>query len=270
MSEDLKQALNKVPQVALAFWIIKICATTLGETAGDALSMTMGLGYAVSTGIFFALFVVTAAAQIRAKSFHPYLYWAVIIATTTAGTTMADYSDRSLGIGYTGGSIILGVLLVLVLGIWKSSVGSVSVNAITSPKVEMFYWATILVSNTLGTALGDWLADDSGLGFGGAALVFSGALALVAGAYFCTKMSHTLLFWLAFILTRPLGATLGDLLTKPHTEGGLNLSRINSSSAIAMFVLGLLLFTPQRAGGHPGAAEGIPGGAPIPDPPEAS
>jgi uncharacterized membrane-anchored protein len=242
--------LNKVPQVALAFWIIKIAATTLGETAGDALSMTMNLGYAVSTVIFFAFFLITATAQIAAKSFYRFLYWAVIVATTTVGTTMADFSDRSLGIGYLGGSLILFALLMLVLGSWWLSVGTVSVNNITTPNVETFYWVTILASNTLGTALGDWLAD-SGPGYEGGALVFGGALALIAAAYFFTRASHTLLFWMAFILTRPLGATLGDTLTKPVTDGGLNLSRIESSLAIAIFMVICILFTSQRAGGHP-------------------
>jgi uncharacterized membrane-anchored protein len=246
---------SKVPEVTLAFWIIKILATTLGETGGDALSMTMHLGYAVSTVIFFGLFIVTVAAQVSAKSFHPFLYWSVIVATTTAGTTMADYADRSLGIGYVGGSLILFTLLILVLGLWRLSVGSVSVANITSPKVEIFYWTTILFSNTLGTALGDFLADDSGLGYEGGALVFAAALVLVAAAYFRTNLSRTLLFWLAFILTRPLGATVGDLLTKPEADGGFDLSRISSSSLIAIFIVGCILFTAQRAGSHPGQLE---------------
>ena len=210
---------SKVPEVTLAFWIIKIAATTLGETGGDALSMTMQLGYALSTAVFFALFIVTGATQVFSKSFHPFLYWAVIVATTTAGTTMADYADRSLGIGYVGGSAVLFTLLIIALGVWRISVGSVSFNHIASPKVEMFYWVTILFSNTLGTALGDFFADDSGLGYEGAALIFAAALVIVAAAYFCTNISRTLLFWLAFILTRPLGATVGDLLTKPLAKG---------------------------------------------------
>ncbi len=248
-------SLNKVPEVTLAFWVIKIAATTMGETGADAVSMTMHLGYAIGTAIFFTFFIVTAAAQVTSKSFHPFLYWAVIIATTTVGTTMADYADRSLGVGYIGGSLILFTILMLALGIWRFSMGSVSVNNITSAKVEMFYWTTILFSNTLGTALGDFLADDSGLGYEGGALVFAGALVLVAAAYFYTRMSHTLLFWLAFILTRPLGATLGDLLTKPHADGGFNLSRISSSLIIAIFIFACILFTPQRAGSHPGQQE---------------
>lgn len=248
---------SKVPEVTLAFWVIKTAATTFGETGGDALSMTLQLGYAVSTGIFFGFFIVVAAAQIRARSFHPFLYWAVIVATTTAGTTMADFADRSLGIGYPGGSLILFALTMLVLGAWWLSEGSVSVNNITSPKVETFYWATILLSNTLGTALGDWLAD-SGPGYEGGALVFAGALALVAIAYFFTSASRTLLFWLAFILTRPLGATVGDLLTKPHADGGLELSRISSSAVIVLLIIACILFIPSKSGGHPGQAEQSP------------
>ncbi len=244
-------SLNKVPEVTLAFWVIKIAATTMGETAADAVSMTMHLGYAIGTAIFFTFFIVTVAAQVSAKSFHPFLYWAVIVATTTVGTTMADYADRSLGIGYIGGSLTLFTILMLALGTWRITMGSVSVDNITSAKVEMFYWTTILFSNTLGTALGDFLADDSGLGFGGGALVFAGALVLVAAAYFYTEASHTLLFWMAFILTRPLGATLGDLLTKPHADGGFDLSRLSSSLIIAIFILVCIRFTTQRAGSHP-------------------
>ena len=255
MNGPLERGLSKVPEVTLAFWIIKIGATTLGETGGDALSMSMNLGYALSTAIFFAFFIVAVSAQVSAKSFHPFLYWAVIIATTTVGTTMADFADRSLGIGYVGGSLILFVLLMIVLGSWWLAVGSVSVNNIATPKVEIFYWVTILFSNTLGTALGDFLADDSGLGYEGAALVFSGALMLVAAAYFFTKLSRTLLFWMAFILTRPLGATLGDILTKPHADGGLDLSRFSSSAIIAIFIVGCIFFLSQRAGSHPGTHE---------------
>ncbi len=246
--------LSKIPEVTLAFWIIKICATTLGETGGDALSMTMRLGYAISTVIFFAIFIVAAAAQIGSKSFHPFLYWTVIVATTTAGTTMADFADRSLGIGYVGGSILLFLMLMGILGLWKISLGSVSVNKITSHKAELFYWTTILFSNTLGTALGDFFADDSGLGYEGAAMVFLGVLGFLAAIYFLTNVSRTLLFWSAFILTRPLGATLGDLLTKPVAHGGFNLSRISSSLIIGAFICGCILFTSQRAGNHGGAS----------------
>jgi len=243
-------SLNKVATVTFAFWLIKIAATTLGETGGDAVSMTMNLGYAIGTVIFFGLFLVTVAAQVYAKSFHRFLYWSVIVTTTTAGTTMADYADRSLGIGYVGGSLLLFALLLTVLAIWKLVLGSVSVNNITSRKAEIFYWVTILFSNTLGTALGDFLADSSGLGYDGSALVFSGALVLVALMYFLTKISHTLLFWAAFILTRPLGATLGDLLTKPHEHGGLDLSRISSSIVIAIFMVVCILFTSQQGSSH--------------------
>jgi uncharacterized membrane-anchored protein len=247
---------SKIAAVTLGFWIIKIAATTLGETGGDALSMTMKLGYALSTGVFFAIFLVTVTAQIRARSFHPFLYWGVIVATTTAGTTMADFADRSLGIGYIGGSLILFALLLAVLWAWWRAVGTVSVSAITTPRAEAFYWATILFSNTLGTALGDFLADDSGLGYEGGALVFAGLLAIVAGGYFWTSTSRTLLFWTAFILTRPLGATLGDLLTKPLADGGLALSRISSSAIIALFMVVCILMLPQRAGRHPGGLSG--------------
>jgi uncharacterized membrane-anchored protein len=252
LEDRLHGAISKVPEVTLGFWIIKIAATTMGETGGDALSMSLNLGYAVSTGIFFALFAIAVAAQIRAKAFHRFLYWAVIVATTLAGTTMADFADRSLGIGYAGGSSILFALVLATLGIWRYTQGSVSVNHITSPKVEAFYWATILFSNTLGTALGDWVAD-SGPGYEGGALIFAGAIAVVAGLYFFTKASRTILFWVAFILTRPLGATLGDLLTKPHANGGLDLSRYSSTAAIAVFMVVCILAFPQRAGAHPGA-----------------
>jgi uncharacterized membrane-anchored protein len=248
----LGDALGKVPEVALGFWIIKIAATTLGETGGDALSMSLNLGYAASTLIFFALFAVAVTAQVRARRFHRFLYWAVIVATTLTGTTMADFSDRSLGIGYAGGSLILFALVLGVLAAWRFTMGSVTVSDVTSPKVEMFYWATILFSNTLGTALGDWVAD-SGPGYEGGALIFAGAIAVVALLYFFTRTSRTTLFWIAFILTRPLGATLGDLLTKPLADGGLNLSRYSSSAAIAAVMIVCILVFPQRAGRHPGA-----------------
>jgi uncharacterized membrane-anchored protein len=246
---------SKVPQIAIAFWIIKIAATTLGETGGDALSMTMKLGYAVSTLIFMVFFIVAVTAQIKAKSFHRFLYWTVIVATTTVGTTMADFTDRSLGVGYAGGSLILLTLVIGVLGLWRWSAGAISFRNITAPKVEVFYWTTILFSNTLGTALGDWLADTQGMGFERGALVFAAALTLVAMAYFFTSISRTTLFWAAFILTRPLGATLGDILTKPHANGGLNLSRITSSLVIAAFMVLCILLTSQDAGQHPGEDE---------------
>jgi uncharacterized membrane-anchored protein len=252
--ENSSASSNKVPEVTLAFWVIKIAATTLGETGGDALSMTLNLGYALSTLVLFGIFVVVVWAQIVSKRFHPFLYWTVIVATTTVGTTMADFADRSLGVGYVGGSLILFAILMATLAIWKFVAGSVSVNNIASPKAETFYWLTILFSNTLGTALGDFLAD-SGLGYEGAAVVFAGLLALIAAAYFHARISHTLLFWMAFILTRPLGATVGDMLTKPHADGGLDLSRITSSAVIAVFIIGCIALTSQAAGGHPGARE---------------
>jgi uncharacterized membrane-anchored protein len=249
----IRMTLSKVPQVALGFWIIKIAATTLGETGGDALSMSLNLGYLVSTAIFFALFVVLVTAQIKAKAFHPFLYWAVIVGTTLAGTTMADFADRSLGIGYPGGTTLLLALVVASLLVWRFAVGTVSVNNITTPKAEIFYWLTILFSNTLGTALGDWTSEETG--FGGGVFLFLGLIAAVAALYYFTNISRTVLFWTAFILTRPLGATLGDLLTKPHADGGLNLSRFVSTGAIAIFMVGCILLIPQRAGGHPGQQE---------------
>jgi uncharacterized membrane-anchored protein len=235
----------KAPLVILAFWIVKISATTLGETGGDALSMSEKLGYAVSTGIFFVIFLILLAAQIASRRFLPWLYWAVIVATTTCGTTMSDFLTRSAGLGYLWTSILLFVVLMVVLLAWRLVIGSVSVNRIATPRVELFYWTAILFSNTLGTALGDAVAD-SGLGYESGALVFAGSLAVIAVAYFWTQLSHTLLFWSAFILTRPLGATLGDLLTKPHADGGLALSRISSSLIIAVFILACILFTSQK------------------------
>ena len=243
---------SKVPEVALTFWVLKIAATTLGETGGDAVTMTLNLGYLIGTAIFAAAFLVLAAAQIRAKTFHAPLYWAVIVATTTVGTTMADFADRSLGIGYTGGASILFALVLLSLLIWWRTEGSVSVNTITSPRAEAFYWVTILFSNTLGTALGDWAADDGGLGFEGGALVFGAAIALIAVVYYTTSLSRTLLFWAAFILTRPLGATVGDLLTKPVADGGLHLGRFTSTGVLAVFIVACIVLLPQRAGSHPG------------------
>ncbi len=241
---------GKVPEVTLWFWIIKIAATTLGETGGDAVTMSMNLGYFVGTAIFAALFVVAVAAQIRARQYHPFLFWAVIVATTTAGTTLADLLDRSLGIGYLGGTTILFAALLGTLYLWHPSLGSVSVSHIASPKAEMFYWATVMFSQTLGTALGDWVADDKtglGLGYEGGAVVFGIALAIVAAAYFWTRISHVVLFWAAFILTRPLGATVGDFLDKPHANGGLELSRYWASAALAVFIVACILLLPQRA-----------------------
>lgn len=243
---------SKVPEVTLIFWVIKIAATTLGETGGDSLSMTLNLGYLVSTAIFAVAFLVLVVAQIKADRFHPFLYWAVIIATTTVGTTMADYADRSLGIGYLGGSSLLFVMLMAVLALWYFALGSVSVAHIASTKVEAFYWATILFSNTLGTALGDYLADDGGLGYLGGAAVFGAGLAVLAGLYYWTQVSRTLLFWAAFILTRPLGATVGDFLDKPLDHGGLALGRFAASGVLAAFIVLCVVFLPQRAGRHPG------------------
>jgi uncharacterized membrane-anchored protein len=217
--------------------------------------MTMKQGYALSSDIFFTIFIAIVVAQVAAKRFHPFLYWAVIVATTTAGTTIADFADRSLGIGYAGGASILFVLLIAALGVWYWSAGSVSVDTITSPKVEMFYWGTILFSQTLGTALGDWMADTTGLGYEGGALVFAAGLMLIAGGYFYTNVSRTLLFWSAFILTRPLGATVGDLLDKPLDQGGLAFSRFSASAILAVVIVACLLFLPQKAGRHPGARE---------------
>jgi uncharacterized membrane-anchored protein len=245
---------SKVPEVTLVFWLIKILATTLGETGGDAASMSMALGYAISSLIFIGLFLAAVVAQISAKSFHPQLYWVVIIATTTAGTTMADFADRSLGIGYPGGAVLLFALLMVSLGIWYASEGTISVNSVVTPRIEIFYWVSILFSQTLGTALGDWMADTNRLGYGGGALVFSGALVIVAAAYLWTDVSRTLLFWAAFILTRPLGATVGDLLDKPTKDGGLAFSRYEASAIIAIIILACIMLLPQRAGSHPGAA----------------
>lgn len=258
MNRIAEATLSKVPEVTLGFWVIKIAATTLGETGGDAVTMTMHLGYLTGTAIFATILVLLVWAQIAARRFHPFLYWAVIVATTTTGTTLADFFDRSLGIGYVGGSSILFILLLAVLGLWYRSLGSVSVDTITSPKAEAFYWATIMFSQTLGTALGDFLADSGGLGYEGGALVFGAGLAIVAGAYFYTSVSRTFLFWTAFILTRPLGATLGDLLDKPHSHGGLALGRFDASGVIAVFIVACILLLPQRAGRHPGSPEATP------------
>ncbi len=246
---------SKVPEVTLGFWIIKIAATTLGETGGDTVTMTLGWGYLAGTALFLVLLVVLVAAQIRARRFHPLLYWAAIVASTTFGTTMADFADRSLGIGYTGGSALLLACVLGVLGFWYWSERSIDVTTVTRPRVEAFYWAAITFSQTLGTALGDWAADSGGLGYDGGALLFGGALAIVAALYLWTGVSHVLLFWVAFILTRPLGATVGDFLDKPLSEGGLALSRPLASLAIAAFIIVCLLVIPQRPGRHPGTRE---------------
>ena len=242
-----EESLSKVPEVTLLFWILKIAATTLGETGGDAVSMSMNLGYLVGTGIFAALFVAAVTAQIFAKRFHPLLYWVTIIATTTVGTTLADFVDRSLGVGYAGGTALLFALLIGSLFAWYRSLGSVSVDTVSSPKAEMFYWVTIMFSQTLGTALGDWTADTAGLGYGGGAIVFGALLALVVAAYYWTNISRTALFWTAFILTRPLGAVLGDLLDKPVEVGGLALSRYTASAVLLLFIVACVVIFPQRA-----------------------
>lgn len=250
MNQEIER--SKVPEVTLIFWIIKVLATTLGETGGDAVSMSMNLGYAISSFIFIGIFAVAVIAQISAKKFHPFLYWFVIVATTTAGTTMADFADRSLGIGYPGGASLLFALLMASLAIWYWAEGSISVNTVSTPRVETFYWVAILFSQTLGTALGDWMADTNGLGYGDGSLVFGTGLVLIAAAYFFTGISRTLLFWAAFILTRPLGATLGDLLDKPLSDGGLAFSRFYASGILAALIIACVALLPQRAGTHPG------------------
>jgi uncharacterized membrane-anchored protein len=251
MNNTTERTLSKLPEVTLLFWIMKIAATTLGETGGDAVSMSMNLGYLVGTAIFAAIFLVAVLAQIKAKGFHPFLYWATIIATTTVGTTLADFADRSLGIGYAGGSSLLFALLMASLAIWYRSLGTVSVDTVSSPKAEMFYWVTIMFSQTLGTALGDWTADTAGLGYVGGAMVFSALLALVVVAYYWTTISRTLLFWAAFILTRPLGAVVGDFLDKPLSAGGLALSRYSASAVLFAFILTSILIFQQRAAKQP-------------------
>ena len=245
---EKNEVLSKVPEVTLIFWIMKILATTLGETGGDAVSMSMDLGYLVSTGIFAAIFLIAVSVQIGAKKFHPTIYWLTIIATTTVGTTLADFADRSLGIGYTGGTAILFTLLMASLLLWYRVMGTVAVDTVSSPKSEMFYWITIMFSQTLGTALGDWTADTAELGYTGAALIFGSMLAIIAAAYFWTKISHTVLFWAAFILTRPLGAVLGDFLDKPRDHGGLELSRYTASAVLAILIaLFIVLFAHKAA-----------------------
>lgn len=253
-TQDMKGALSKVPEVTLVFWIIKIAATTLGETGGDSVTMTFNWGYLAGTLLFLGFLVVLVIAQILAKKFNPFLYWATIVASTTFGTTMADFADRSLGIGYAGGSALLLVCLLVALGVWHFSEGTISVNTVSTPRVECFYWAAITFSQTLGTALGDWMAD-TGLGYQGGALVFAAGLAIVGGLYLWTNVSRVFLFWTAFILTRPFGATVGDFLDKPVSGGGLNFSRPLASAIIAAFIIVCLFVLPQRAGRHPGVAE---------------
>ena len=246
MNQTTEETLSKVPEVTLIFWLMKIAATTLGETGGDAVSMSMNLGYLVGTAIFAGIFIVAVAAQIKAKRFHPLLYWMTIIATTTVGTTLADFADRSLGIGYAGGASLLFVLLMASLALWYWSLGSVSVVSVSSPKAEMFYWITIMFSQTLGTALGDWTADTAGLGYAGGAITFTFLLALVVVSYFWSNISRTTLFWAAFILTRPLGAVVGDFLDKPINEGGLALSRYSASAALLVLIASYIFIFSQR------------------------
>jgi len=269
MNDERRAALSKVPAITLGFWIIKILATTLGETAGDSVSMTWlgettpeagtsGLnGYLIGTAIFGLALVLLVWLQIRARRFHPLLYWATIVASTTAGTTLADFSTRSLGIGYPGGSLLLLACVLVSLFAWYRTLGTVDVNTVSAPGAESFYWITITFSQTLGTALGDWVAD-SGPGYSGGALIFGAGLALLAALYFWTRVSHVMLFWAAFILTRPLGATVGDFLDKPLSAGGLSLSRPLASAALAAAIILLILVLPQRPGRHPGAADDVP------------
>ena len=246
MNTAERELVSKVPEVTLVFWIIKILATTLGETGGDAVSMSMNLGYLVGTGIFAIIFVIAVIVQISAKKFHPLIYWTTIVATTTVGTTLADFADRSLGIGYAGGTAILFALLMGSLLVWYRTLGSVAIDTVSSPASEMFYWVTIMFSQTLGTALGDWTADTAGMGYVGAAIVFGGMLAVVAAAYYWSRISHTLLFWAAFILTRPLGAVVGDFLDKPIDHGGLNLSRYSASATLLALILFCIFFFSHR------------------------
>jgi uncharacterized membrane-anchored protein len=255
MPSALERSASKVPEVTLIFWIIKIAATTLGETGGDTVTMTLNWGYLAGTALFLSLLLVLVILQIAAKRFNRWLYWATIVASTTAGTAMADFADRSLGIGYAGGSSLLFACLMATLGAWYWSERSISVLTVNTPKVEAFYWIAITFSQTLGTALGDWTADDTGLGYDGGALLFAAGLAVLAAAYFFTNSSRVCLFWAAFILTRPLGATVGDFLDKPVSDGGLALSRPIASAVIGAFIIACILVLPQRAGQHPGQSE---------------
>ena len=240
-------AVSKVPELTFAFWIIKIAATTLGETGGDAVSMSMNLGYLIGTAIFAAIFFVAVFVQIKAPRFHPVIYWTTIIATTTVGTTMADFADRSLGIGYAGGSSLLLVLLLSSLAVWHRVMGTISVQSVNNPRVEMFYWITIMFSQTLGTALGDWTADSAGMGYGGSAILFSGLLLVIVALYYFTNVSRTGLFWAGFILTRPLGAVVGDFLDKPVDHGGLALSRYSASAVLLGFIIVCAWVFPSKA-----------------------
>jgi len=248
---DRDDVMTKVPAVTLGFWIIKILATTLGETGGDTVTMTMGLGYLVGTAIFAALLIGLVIAQIAADRFRPWLYWATIVASTTAGTTIADFADRSLGMGYAGGSALLLGCVIASLAAWRMVTGSVSVATVRTPRAEAFYWLTITFSQTLGTALGDWVADDTSLGYGGGALLFGALIVVLALAYWRTRISHIALFWAAFILTRPLGATVGDFLDKPVADGGLAFNRPIASALLAVAIVMLISVIPQRAGRYP-------------------
>ena len=250
MKNPANHVLTKVPEVTLIFWIIKIAATTLGEIGGDAVSMSMNLGYLVSTLIFLIIFFAAVITQIKSNRFHPLIYWITIIATTTVGTTFADFTDRSLGIGYAGGSILLSSLLMISLFIWHRILGSISINTVSTPKAEIFYWVTIMFSQTLGTALGDWTADTAGLGYSGGAIIFSALLIGVLVIYFWTTISRTMLFWIAFILTRPLGAVAGDFIDKPINTGGLALSRYTASIIFLTFILVCIFFFKQNAAKH--------------------
>lgn len=245
------ELLSKVPQVTAGFWLIKIIATTLGEVGSDAVSMSMNLGYLLSTGIFALVFVLAVGAQILARRFHPALYWATIVASTTVGTTLADFADRSLGIGYTGGTTLLLSLLLASLYAWHRSLGSIAVESVAEPRAEAFYWVTIMFSQTLGTALGDWAADTAGLGYLGGIALFAAALVLIALLYWRSNVSRTVLFWAAFILTRPLGAVVGDFLDKPAAQGGLELSRYAASLVLAGAIVALIAVLPQRAAQRP-------------------
>ena len=255
MGERKSELVAKVPQVTLLFWIIKILATTLGETGGDAVTRSWlgettdeakGTGYLIGTAIFGVIFIAAVLVQIKAKKFHPFLYWLTIVATTTVGTTLADYCTRSLGIGYTGGSTILLILVIASLLVWRWSTGSISIQTVDTPKVEVFYWVTIMFSQTLGTALGDWVADTNEMGYLGAAAIFGGLLLVTFLLYYFTSVSHVILFWVAFILTRPLGAVVGDFLDKPHAQGGLALSRYTASLGLLVVIVALILIVPQR------------------------
>jgi uncharacterized membrane-anchored protein len=266
MYEGAKTALSKVPEVTLGFWIIKILATTIGETGGDAVTMSLfhadkdahNGGYLIGTCVFMAVFIATVMVQITMKRFHPFVYWVTIVATTTVGTAMADFADRSLGVGYLGGSSLLFALLMMSLLLWRWSEGTVSVNSVATPRAEVFYWITILFSQTLGTALGDWIADTNNLGYGNAAIVFGAGLLLLAAVYYFTNVSRVFLFWAAFILTRPLGATLGDLFDKPMSNGGFEVSRTAATAILAVAMVALILILPQRAGSHPGWLSEMP------------